>query len=267
MSVGIARIVVLCAGNLNLPETPLRQVDVASTEVASKDLVLQTESGRQGSNSAAVVRRNIADNLDLPVVLIVTNSQVAITRNFLISLGDGGGNVVRVQVATSLCVDEANNISIAKEAGFCVLVVVGVTAVRVEEPVVVGILVVVAGNLLLVGALGICLDMGVQKTTILAVSIVPIFARKLQSLLPSVSHVLDRGARSVSNLQRTVLADFSSPQVGLEQRAHLSIAWASVGQNGKVDGEAEHIDQKWQNNQANDSGNNVGSEFDLDASQ
>lgn len=46
--------------------------------------------------------------------------------------------------------DEADYITITKKSRFGILVVISVASVGIEEPVVVGILVVVASNLLLV---------------------------------------------------------------------------------------------------------------------
>lgn len=76
--VGITRVVVLSTGNLNLPETPLRQVDITSSQVTTKDLMFQTECGREGPNSASVLGGNISNNFDLPVVFIITDSQIAV---------------------------------------------------------------------------------------------------------------------------------------------------------------------------------------------
>lgn len=164
--VGIARIVVLGASHLDLTETPLRQVDVASTEIAPHHLVLQAESSSQGAESALVLGRNVPHNLNLPVVLIITHSQVAIRRDLLVGLRNWGGNIVTVQIAAGLSVDQTDHIAVTEKSGLRALVVVGVATVGVEEPVVVGILMVVAGNLLLVGSLRVCLYVGVQKTTI-----------------------------------------------------------------------------------------------------
>lgn len=75
---------------------------------------------------------------------------------------------MRVQVTASLSVDKTNRGTVAEEAGISVLVVVGVTAIGIEEPVVVGILVMVAGYLLLGGAFRVRLNVGVQETAMLS---------------------------------------------------------------------------------------------------
>ena len=45
--------------------------------------------------------------------------------------------------------DQANGLAVANESRFSVLIIVGIATVRVEEPIIVSILVVVASNLLL----------------------------------------------------------------------------------------------------------------------
>jgi hypothetical protein len=58
----------------------------------------------------------------------------------------------------------------------------------------------------------------------------------------SVSHVLQRGAGTVCDFQRAVLANLSSSQVGLEERAHLRIAGTAVFEDDEVEVEGEHVD-------------------------
>lgn len=166
VSVSVTGVIVLGASNLNLTETPLRQVDITSSQVATQSLVLKTESGGKGANLALVPGRNIPNNFDFPVILVVTHGQVAVAGNLLVSLSDGRRDVVRVQVAAGLRVDESDYITVAKESKLVgALVVIGIAAVRVEEPVVVSILVVVTGDLLLSGTLGVRLHVRVQETT------------------------------------------------------------------------------------------------------
>ena len=70
---GIPGVVALIASHLNLLKTPLRQVDITGTEVASERGMFQPESSGQGANFAPVAGRNIVDNFDLPMVLIVAD--------------------------------------------------------------------------------------------------------------------------------------------------------------------------------------------------
>ena len=170
-----------------------------------------------------IPRSSIANDLDNPVILGITNSGVTVARDFVVGLGDGSGDLVRVKVAASLSVNETNDIAIAGEAELLICVIGNLMAVGVEEPVVVGILVVVASDLLLGRALGVCLDVRVEQST-------------------SVSHVLQRGAGTVCDFERAVLANLSSSQVGLEERAHLRIAGTAVFEDDEVEVEGEHVD-------------------------
>lgn len=126
---------------------------------------------------------------------------------------------MRVQVAASLRMDKSNHSIVAKETGVGRLVVVSVTAVRVNKPVVVGILVVVARNLLLVGTFRVCLHMRVQQTT-------------------SVAHILNSDSRADSDLERAIDTDLSSAEVCLEKGAHLGITWTGISKHGEVDRKA-----------------------------
>lgn len=84
-------------------------------------------------------------------------------------------------------------------------------------------------------------------------------------LTSTVSHVLDGGPRAVSDLERAILANLRSLKVRLEQGAHLSISGPGLCQDGEVNCEAQHVDQERENDEADDSGNNVGAEFELTA--
>lgn len=73
----------------------------------------------------------------------------------------------------------------------------------------------------------------------------------------SVSHVLDRRAGSVRNLERAILADLGAPEIGLEQRTHLSITRTRAVENSKVKREREKVDEEWNDDQAHDTSNQV----------
>lgn len=185
--------------------------------------MLQTESGSKRPELGVVPRSSVAYDLNNPMVLGVTNSCVAVARNFPITLCNRGSDLVRVEVTASLGVDQTNNVTVARVAELLFRIVFDLVAVGVEEPVVVGILVVVASDLLLGRALGVCLDVRVEQST-------------------SVSHVLQRGAGTVCDFERAVLANLSSSQVGLEERAHLRIAGTAVFEDDEVEVEGEHVD-------------------------
>lgn len=198
VSVSVSGVVLVGASNFDLLKTPLRQVGVASAKVATKDRVLKTESRSQGSDSAAVARGRVTDNFNLPVIFIITNSQIAVGGNLTVALGNRCSNLVGVKVASGLGVDETDNGTISNVADIGgVDIVVSLGAVGVEEPVIVRILVVVASNLLLLRTFGISLDVRVQETA-------------------TITHVLDGSARSNGNFKRAVLSDLCSLEVGLE---------------------------------------------------
>ncbi len=60
-----------------------------------------------------------------------------------------------VEVATSLGMNETNHVLVGHVLDRCFGIVQGLVAIGVEKPVVVRIFVVVAGDLLLLGALGV----------------------------------------------------------------------------------------------------------------
>lgn len=132
------------------------------------------------------------------MVLGVTDGRVAVTRNLVVALGDRSGNLVGVKVATSLGVDQTDDITVSREAKLLISLVWDLVAVGVKEPVIVGILVVVASNLLLGRALRVRLDVRMEQTS-------------------SVAHVLQRRAGAVCDLKGAVLANFGTAQVGLEE--------------------------------------------------
>ena len=178
------------------------------------------------------------------MVLIITDGSVAVTRDFLINLGEWGRDIVRVKVAASLRVNQTENVAVGNKLRWCLAVELWLAAVGVEKPLVVGILVMVAGDLLLSGALWVCLDVRMEKST-------------------TVSHVLNGCAGSVGNLERAVLSNLRTAKVSLEQGAHLSISWAAILEDSEMGCERQHVDDERKNNQPSDSGANVGSEFDL----
>jgi len=118
-------------------------------------------------------------------------------------------------------------------------------AVGVEEPVVVGVLVVVASDLLLLRALGEGLNVRVQKTT-------------------TVSHVLESGTRAKSDFERAIDSDFGALEVGLEEGAHLSITRTAVLENQEVHVEREHVNDHGNDNQTDHAETEVSCELSLE---
>ena len=99
------------------------------------------------------------------MILVITNGDVTITRNFSVGLGDRSGDFVGVQVAASGVMDQAQNISISNISSgreLVLLIEVEMSSVGEKDPVVVRILVVVTCDLLLGRAFGICLDVRME---------------------------------------------------------------------------------------------------------
>jgi hypothetical protein len=245
VSVDIARVVFLDTCCFNLLETPLRKVDVTSAKIAVEIRVSEAESSSQGADLGEVARRSVIDDLNDPVILCVANSGVAVARNFVIGLGDRSRNRVRVQITASLSMDQTNNIAVADKLERSFGIKLGLVAVGVEEPVVVGILVVVASDLLLLRTFRVGLNVRVQKTT-------------------TIAHVLEGGTRAKSDFERAVDSDFGTLEVGLEERTHLGITRTAVLKNQEVEVEREHVDDQGDDDQANDAETEVSCELSLE---
>lgn len=97
-----------------------------------------------------------------------------------------------MKITASLGVKETDDTLVANIVQRTIGIVFRFEAVRIEKPIVVGILVMIAGNLLLIGTLRIDLHVRMKKTA-------------------AITHVLQRSPRAVHNLKRTVLADFRAP--------------------------------------------------------
>jgi uncharacterized membrane protein (UPF0136 family) len=167
--VHILRVVFLLAGDLNLFETPLRQIDVGSAEVASKDLVLEPEPGSQRVDPVNLVSTlDVIDHLDHPVILFISNGSVSITGHFVGRLCYWCRDGMRVEVTGGRCVLEANYITILEVAKFTIGIIFRLIPSRKNVPIVVLVLVVVAGDLLLIRANWEGLHVRVQKTTTVA---------------------------------------------------------------------------------------------------
>ena len=191
-----------------------------------------------------IPRSSIANDLDNPVILGITNSGVTVARDFVVGLGDGSGDLVRVKVAASLSVNETNDIAIAGEAELLVCVIGNLMAVGVEEPVVVSIFVVVASDLLLSRAFRVGLDVRVEQTS-------------------TVTHVLQCGAGTVCDLERAVLADFGAAQVGLEKRTHLSVTRTTVLEDQEVEVKGKGVNGERDEDETEDAEGNVSNELHL----
>ena len=91
--------------------------------------MLQTESGSKRPELGVVPRSSVAYDLNNPMVLGVTNSCVAVARNFPITLCNRGSDLVRVEVTASLGVDQTNNVTVARVAELLFRIVFDLVAV------------------------------------------------------------------------------------------------------------------------------------------
>lgn len=244
VSVNIPGLVFLHACRLYLFEAPLRQVNIARSKIAAQNRVSQSKSRREGPNPAPIPRGSVIHNLDFPVVFLIPDGDISVTGDFIVRLRDRSRYGVRVQVTSGLSVNKADDIAVTGELQRSIGIVVGLIAVRVDEPIVVRILVVIASNLLLLGAFRVCLDMRMKKST-------------------TIAPVLNRDAGAKGYLQRTILADLRAFQVSLEKRAHLRISRSTVLEDPEMHIEGEHIDQGRHNNQSDHASNEVFPKSDL----
>lgn len=198
-----------------------------------------------------VLAGGVRDDFDGPVIFVITDSHISVTRHFVVCLCDRSLNSVGVQIPAGLCMDKTDDVTMANIAEIWGLrIIIGLIASRGEEPVVVGVLMVVAGDLLLSRALGICLDVRVKKPT-------------------TVSHVFDGGTGANYNFERGFF-DIGTFEVGLEERAHLGVTRAGILEDKEVEPEAGHVDCHWNCHEADDAGNPVlyiSNLFDLEVSK
>lgn len=149
-----------------------------------------------------------------------------------------------VQVAASLSVNESDSVTVLDKSWWSFCIEFWFITVWVEEPIVVGIFVVVTSNLLLHRSFWVCLDVRMEETT-------------------TVAHVLKCNARANCDFERRVLADLSAAEVGLEEGRHLRISWTAVFENEEVEVEGEHVHHQGDDDQANYAEDKVLEEFDL----
>lgn len=209
MGVNVAGLVLLDACGFDLLEAPLGQVDISGTEVAAQHWMAQPEACGERPNPGAIPGCSIANHLHFPVVFVVSNGDVSVRGYFVVGFGNRGRNSMRMQVTASLSVNQPDDIAVTNKPKISGGVIVRFLSVGIDEPVVVGILVVVASDLLLLGTFGEGLHMRVQKAS-------------------SIPHVLECDSRTNCKLKGAVPADLGATQVSLEKRAHLSIAGATV---------------------------------------
>ena len=93
----IARIVVLDTRYFNLLESPLRKDGICRTKVTSKLLVAETHSSCQRIDTidmALASSLQIVHNFNAPVVMIVPDGRISVTRYFIVQLRDRSGDIM-----------------------------------------------------------------------------------------------------------------------------------------------------------------------------
>lgn len=122
----------------------------------------------------------VIDDLHHPVVVVIPDGRVPVTRHLMIEFRDRRGDGVGVQVACSRCVVETNDVAVFQEPNRTVGVIRRLVPPWQYDPVVVLILVMIACDLLLVRTNGVGLHVRVKQAT-------------------AVSHIFQRKSGAISN--------------------------------------------------------------------
>ena len=118
MGENVTGVVLLGAGDFDLLETPLGKIDVGGLEITSQSSVPNAKGRGESSDLGSIGRCNVADNFNSPMVFLVAHRRVAIAGDFVILCSDRGRDLVRVQVTTSLRVQESNFLAMTNEYRF-----------------------------------------------------------------------------------------------------------------------------------------------------
>jgi hypothetical protein len=164
MRVWIVRVVLLVAAHFDLLESPFGQTLVCSTEVTPQHGMTQAQSCRERVYPFELVATpavKVINDFDQPVIVVVTNRSISVARDLVVQLCDWRRDVVRVQVATCGLVDKANEVIVLKESNGPIQVNTRLLPAWSNDPVIVGVLVVVARDLLLIRPDGVSLGMRV----------------------------------------------------------------------------------------------------------
>lgn len=149
----VARVVLLRARHFDLLEAPLRKDGVCRAEVTVELGVSESHARSQRVDppirGIALGPMRVVDNLDLPVVILISNRDVAVARHFPVLLRHRRSDCVRVQIPARRCVDQPHNIAVLQVPDRTVRVDRVLPPFRRDDPVVVVVFVVVASYLLL----------------------------------------------------------------------------------------------------------------------
>jgi hypothetical protein len=139
--------------------------------------------------------------------------------------------------------NQPNHISIFKESKGVVLSKVRFIPIRENSPVIVGIFVVVTGDLLLLRSFREELYVRVEETT-------------------AVSRVFDGHFWAECDFEGRV-GEIGTSEIGLEERRHLSVSRAGIFEDQKMDPEWEHVDEQGEENEGENTSCPVTSVFNL----
>ena len=180
----VVRVVFLITRNLDLFEAPLREDRVRSTKITTKRLVSEPQASRQRVNAVDVLFAalfHIINNFNPPVIAMVAYGSVSVARDFMVEFCDRSRDIMRVQVAGRGGMLEPNDITILEETKRAIDVESRFVPARLDGPLIVVILVVIASYLLLIRANRVRLNVRMEKSS-------------------SVSHVLESQLGPVCDL-------------------------------------------------------------------
>jgi len=87
MRVGVFRVVLLVAAHFDLLESPLGQALGRSAEVAPRYVMTEAQPSRERMyplEALTTPAANVIDDLDIPVIILVTNRDVSVARHLVV---------------------------------------------------------------------------------------------------------------------------------------------------------------------------------------
>jgi len=131
--------------------------------------------------------------------------------------------------------EQSNHGLVTNEAHLILWIVLLLLADRIEEPVVVSVLIMITSDLLLTRSLRVSLNVGVKKPT-------------------SISHVFNGDLGANSYFKRAI-DEVCSLKIGLKERTHLTIIRATPVKDGEMGIKAGKVDGSWDQDQTKNTGN------------
>ena len=167
----VIRVVLFDTRDFDLLEAPFRKDRISCPKVASEFLMAEAHASRKRMYSVNMLFTSslqVIDYLDFPVIMIVANSSVPLTRNFVIQFRNRCRNVMGVQIASGRTVLKADNVTILEELNGTINIKRQLVPSRMNDPLIVVVLVMIASHLLLIRTNWISLDMRVEETAAIA---------------------------------------------------------------------------------------------------